>query len=429
MKKYIAIAWLLSASLCMHAIQMDVSATEHSRLKLLVGVIGDDTELYDIAKIMQKDFGFSGQFDVDVQKFAQPRSKRELQRLFGDGYSLVVFINSSNRTKSIEWRIYDTSQATMVVGKKYKKRGTSIRGWAHNLSDKVWPQLTAQEGSFSTKLAYCKQVVTPESKCPLKHIYVADYDGSNEQRLIATPTVNIGPRWNQDLRNPLLFYSEIADTNIRLMVSSMKGSRKMASNFDGVNMLPSFSADGKKVVYCASRGDGNCQLYLFEKGSVKQLTRNTGNNISPSLSDDGKRLYYCSDFPSGRPGIWRYDVRTGKRVRITKQGAAFSPAYHQKTGKVAYTKMVSGAAQVFCYDEHTQEHRQLTFDAGNKEECSWSSCGNYVLFSVERGASERIAALNILTNEQRFITAAQDKCSYPAWSPAYSHYPCLQTTA
>lgn len=102
-------------------------------------------------------------------------------------------------------------------------------------------------------------------------MYIADYDGSHEQLLVKTPTINIAPRWNADTSNPLLFYSEYTNTNVRLMVVDMKGRRRPVINADGVTMLPSFTKDGKKVVYCSSRGNGNCQLYYYKKNILKRI--------------------------------------------------------------------------------------------------------------------------------------------------------------
>lgn len=312
----------------------------------------------------------------------------------------------------------------MLVGKNYKKQGRSPEQWAHHIADSVWPTLTGQPGPFSTKIAYCKEVKR-QGKKVLKHIYIADYDGKNEKLLVSTATVSIAPRWNRDPNNPLLFYSEHTNDNVRLVVADMYGRRKIVSNFDGLNMLPAFSPDGKKVVFCASRGDGNCQLYYYKKGVFKKLTNNTGNNIAPTFSEDGKTLFFCSDFETRGPQIYRYVFNTEKMNRITHGGYCVSPSYCQQNNKLAYAKMIRGTMQVFLYDLTTKKHRQITRDAGNKEECSWSPCGNYLLFAVETSKESRLALLNLTSHHRRFITAGGSVCCYPAWSCPYKRFPCI----
>jgi len=407
------------------ALAVNIEVQHHAAINVMIGVVGKkDKNLSELASIVKRDFEFSGQCNVAIKTFPQQLSKKHITKLFKDGYPLAVFISNGQNERVLDWRLYDTYQACMIKGKQYKKRGKQCAGWAHNLADAVWPTLTGQNGFFSTKIAYCKQVSCP-GRTRTKHIFVADYDGNNEQLLVSTPTINVAPRWNKDKYNPLLFYSEGTNSNIRLMVVDMKKRRKVVSDFDGLNMLPAFSKDGKKVVYCASHGEGSCQLYYYKKGKLKQLTHNNGNNVSPTLSDDGNIVYFCSDFQTGRPQLYSYDIKRNKQTRLTQSGYCAAPSYCSKRNAIAYSKMVKGKMQLFLCDVATQEHTQLTTDRGNKQECSWSPCGNYLLFSVGQGGKSAIATLNLLTNERRTITSKKDKCSYPTWSPEYIYLPTV----
>ncbi|HSW73962.1 MAG TPA: hypothetical protein VLG71_02280, partial [Candidatus Limnocylindria bacterium] len=275
-----------------------------------------------------------------------------------------------------------------------------------------------------TKIAYSKEVPGPKGH-RAKHIYIADYDGSNAEPLVAKPTINVGSRWrpkiDQATGGPLLFFSQSTNKNMRLMVTNMHGNYKIASNTDGITMLPAFSADGTQVIYCASQGHGSCQLYHYHHGSIKQLTFE-GNNISPTFSDDGTRIYYCSD-ASGTPHIYCYQLGTGVRSQITygKEGC-YSPTYSGKRQQLAYAKMIKGVMQLCVYDEVAKQHMQVTYDNEHKDECSWSPCGNYILCCAERANKGRIALLDIHTGTMRSLTNGRDVCSYPAWSPVYDTY-------
>lgn len=402
-------------------VSVAVLSSTHAKMPLLVGVIGDETQLQELAIILQRDLSFSGQCSVDVQQFEKVPTQLMIKSLADQKYMLAIFINETDDGNTISWRIYDTLQAKMIQGKKYTKQGSFICGWAHNCADKLWPILTGQEGCFSSKIAYCKETLTKEG-LRVKHIYVADYDGSNEQLLVDLPTINIAPRWNNDINKPLLFYSEYTNTNVRLMVVGMDKKRKVASNFDGINMLPAFSQDGSAVVYCASRGDGSCQLYWYQKGTLQKLTHNNGNNVSPTFADKDQNVYFCSDFQTKQPQIYAVNIRTGSIKRITKGGYCTSPSYSNKQHQVAYTKMIKGIMQIFIYDCASKKYKQLTKDGRNKHECTWSPCGNYLLFSVEHDVHSRLARLNLLTHEFAYLTNIQANCSYPSWSPCYPYF-------
>ncbi len=421
-KYWVCVIFVFFAPILVAGEQVFVTASAQQKIPLLLGIVGKSRELNELAAIVKKNLGFSGQFTVEVAPFKKKPSKKEVKKLFKQGYLLAVFINARDKNSVIEWRLYDTAQAMMVQGKKYAKQKTCLAGWAHNVTDALWPVLTGQEGFFSSKIAYCKEKLTKKGRIT-KYICVADYDGSNEQVIIDSPTVNIAPRWNKDRENPLLFYSEHTNTNVRLMVVDTKKKNHIASNFDGINMLPAFSRDGKTVIYCASRGDGSCQLYRYEKSGLKRLTSNLGNNISPSFGDDKDIVYFCSDFQTKKPQIYSYDLQKNEIKQLTKGGYCTSPDYCPKTGKLVYTKMVEGLMQLFIYDPKTKKHTQLTADAGNKQECVWSPCGNYILFAADYAQKRRISFLSLLTKERRFLTPASENCDYPAWSSCFKVFP------
>lgn len=419
-------AWcfLFISIFTVRAVDMQVQAHDHARVKLLICCMGKkNQEVGRVCERIKKDLSFTKQFAVAVNHVFSLTQRGDVRKFFRAGFPLVLFL-SEGKGGVLEWRLYDAEHAIMLAGKQYQKRGRSIELWGHHIADVVWPVLTGQPGPFSTKIAYCKEIRRTGKKV-LKHIYVADYDGGNEKLLVSMPTVSVAPRWNRDPNNPLLFYSEHTNKNVRLVVVDMIGRRKVVSNFDGINMLPAFSQDGQKVVFCASRGGGNCQLYYYEKGIFKKLTHNLGNNIAPTFCKDGQALFFCSDFETRGPQIYWYEFKTGNIERITRGGYCVSPSYCECNNKLAYAKMVCGTMQVFVYDLKTKRHKQVTADRGNKEEASWSPCGNYLLFAVEMGAQSRLAMLNLISNDCHFVTAKGSICCYPSWSAPYSNFPSV----
>lgn len=412
------LAFIVSSCCFFSCAAMQVKATEHAKMKLNVCSVGKKTSRLErvIAQI-QKDFSFTKQFAVSLDHAPALVKNDDVKLFFQAGFPLVLFV-SKGAKGTLEWRLYDTQRAVMLVGKIYTKRGKSPEAWGHHIADAVWPVLTGQPGFFSTKIAYCKEVRRKGRK-NLMRICYADFDGSHEKEF-ETQTVNVSPRWSPTNK---IVCSEHANNKVRLISIDMTGKRTVVSDFDGVNMQAAFSPDGKRAVFSSSRGGSTCQLYLYEQGNLKKLTNNSGNNIGPSFSDDAKTLFFCSDYQTGSPQIYRYEFATGKTERITDGGFCVSPCYCQSNDMVAYSKMVGGTMQIFVYDIKAKTHQQVTSSAGNKDDCSWSPCGNYLLFSVEMGKESRLAIFNRITKDQQFITAKGSVCCYPSWSAPFYEFP------
>lgn len=407
------------------SIHVAVSAEQYQKMPVLIGAIGDVDEAFkEVLATCKKDFEMTGQCLVTVKKFEAIQKKSQIKKLFEEGFYIAVFL--SQESQGFSWRLYDTSQASMIAGKKYKKQGHIVRGWGHALADAIWPLCMGSKSSFSSKLAYCIQkIVTRGGKKKVqKHIYIADSDGSHARPFVTVPTVCLAPRWNKDVYAPILFYSENTVSNVRLVMSNMFGKRKTICSFDGLNMLPTFSDDGKHIVFCLSK-DGTSQLYhsYIKSGKrvYERLTYNEGQNISPCFIDNNT-IAFVSDYKTKHPQIYTMNLLTKNIEQITEAGYCACPDYCKVNNKLLYSKMLAGGMQIFVYDFATKKHEQLTKGYESKEEGCWSPCGNFIIFAARHGLQSRIARFNLVTGRMHYITPTSMNCTYPAWSPVYQEF-------
>lgn len=420
------VAWCLFISNFTYAAHLQVKPTNHMAMKLMIRYKGDDAPMRDIVSVIKKDLEFKKLFNVSTEPLIESVSKKEIADYHKQGYLAAVFLESDSH--SITWRVYSTQNGTMLMGKKYNKQGSVPRGWAHAISDRLWSALTGDEGFFSTKLAYCQNRYQKNSAGSLelcKDIYMCDYDGSHSECMVKASRAHVAPRWNADFNDPLLFCSEHTPSNVRLLAVNMDKKRKVVSNFDGVNMLPTFSSDGKKAVYCASRGNGKCNIYHFTKGELKRLTNNQGNNVSPVFSSDTNKIFFCSDYQGGSPAVYVHSIDSGEVERITASGYCSSPSYCEKKNMLAYSKMINGVNQIFTYNVASKVHTQITFDAGSKEECCWSPCGTMIIFCSRQGMKSQLVMHDMHTRKEQIISGDGLGCSYPAWSRIYKEFPSV----
>lgn len=404
--------------------KMVVTAEKHQQVPLLlsyVKTVSADEQL--CIETIKKDLSFSEQFLVTMDAYEKGVSRKNIIKKAAEkGFWMVLCIDFVD-ANFIEWRLYDALQELLLAGKKYKKRGTVVRGWGHNIADCVWPILTNQDGWFTSKITYCKAKKTKRGY-RIQHICMADYDGSNEEELVSLPTICVAPHWHHDLIKPKVLYSEYTNMNVRLMSVDMYKKRSILLNGDGITMLPAFYKDGASFVYCASEGTGACQLYHFSKGKVVLLTDNEYNNISPSFGADEHTIYYCSDV-SGSPQIYCHSLRLKTTIPITHGGFCTSPCYNQQTNQLVYLKMVKKMMQIYVYDVKSGKHKQLTHDNSSKGACVWSPCGQYLLFDETKSGSSRLVLLHVLSGSRRFLTPPGIHCSYPDWSPVYKLLPTV----
>ncbi len=406
---------------------IEVRAMCNARMEVAVCVSPIAPEdIKEVASTLKSDLEFSEQCGVKIIAVADFDREDLMTALCSKGYELAICVRAVGTKKEIEWFLCDTVSGVVAARGIYKKQGSVARGWGHAIADLVWPLITGEPGFFSSQIAYCKEVRLASGKMA-QHVCIADYDGSHEQVVVATPTVNVGPRFNRDARHQVLYYSQYTPKNIRLMSASSDRKKKIVSNFDGVNMLPSFSRDGSCVAYCASKGLGTCDIYYVQKGgALEKITFNGGNNFSPVLSDDGNRIFYCSDVKNGVQQIYCYHKTTHTHMPVTAlPGDAWSPTYCEQRHKLAYCKKAKDTVQLFVHDEVTKTDTQLTHTSGHKDMCVWSPCGNYLLYCKSEKGCTRLACFNVLTGTERYITPDSMKCSFPAWSGVYDVYPVI----
>jgi len=413
---------------CVYAedtVHIAVSAQQYQKMPIFLGYIGDvaDQELKDIVQLITSDFEMTEQCTVKVQHFDKLQKKSEIKNLFDQNFYIAIFI--SREKNCFSWRLYDTQQAMMTAGKKYEKKGTVLRGWAHNIADQIWPEFMGTASCFSSKIAYCRQLwVRHNGRDKVyKHIYIADVDGKNVRPLVEIPTVCLAPRWSNQISDPILFYSENTLSNVRLVMANMYGKRRTICSFDGLNMLPAFSDDHKNIIFCLSK-DGSSQLYHsyvdhHHKRAYNRITHNNADNFSPCYIND-HTIAFVSDYQTKNPGIYFLNLKTSQITPIATDEYCACPAYCKANNKLLYSKMMGRVMQIFTYDCATGQHEQLTTGYESKEEGCWSPCGNFIIFAARSHGQSRIARYNLLTGRMKYVTPAAENCTYPAWSPVHT---------
>jgi len=424
-KKKFGIIFLLINNLIFtsDSVQIGISAKQTEKMSILIGIVKPDHFLNDISKKIKSDIEFSGQFKVSIEEFPSLKTKNDILNLADKGYQFAIFLNCNNGT---EWRLYDATQAQMIKGKKVYVSKTNYSSIAHQFADEILPLLTGQQSGFASVVVACKQINMKKRRRYCNHLYVFHpveyFNNLSEPKLILKETsVCLAPRWN--CTKPLLYYSKHSSYNVRLMCLDMAKRKSLVSNFDGLNLTPAFSMDGKIVISLTKNGKGRMCKYEFDKnkkiGRFIPITDPKIHAICPSFIDNN-RIVFCAIDKRNKARIAILDLTNNDIKYLTETNEhCVCPCCHAKNSIIAYCKKIKGYLQIFLYDLNTNEHKQLTFNSGDKDEVSWSPCGNYLTYSIDTNGKSRIAIFNLINNEQKILTPANENWTYPTWSPVY----------
>lgn len=411
---------------------------EKSKIKSVTICLDDDEWISKVANIVNFDLDFTDQIRTDLKLYKKELTNKVLDRLFKQGISFCIAISkienlkiSSSHTSNMNelnhsllvTKVYNTYSKALVSNYVVPYKEKDYIDTGHLISDSILKPLTGDSISLA-KIAYCKTIAPTE-----RMICVADYACKKENIVVSNKSINIAPSWHPWL--PLIFYTQFTKSNNRLMsVNLNKGDHKVVTSFEGLNMQPVFSQNGRRVVLCLSV-KGNSELYLYDhdesmqagKKTYKQLTNNNANNVAPCLLAD-ENIVFCSDLDSRWPQLYHLNTKNGAVRRLTSENYCVSPSYSKKPNAIVYSKYVNGVFQIFemkvDLEGRVINNKQITFGPGDKQEPSWSPCGRYIAFTYyflnnEGIRTSQIAIMNVLAKKIRIVSSGNDQKSYPVW--------------
>ncbi len=154
-------------------------------------------------------------------------------------------------------------------------------------------------------------------------IWLLDLSTRRATRVTATSSVDSQPAWSADGREIAFVRDTGHDTAIILKVLAT-GSEQTV-NTPAIELNPAYSADGKSLFYSSSvAGDLDIWKLDIKTGSRERITSERGLELRPTPLPDGRSIIYLARTPVGKIDELRLrNLQTGSE-RVLKRGYALS---------------------------------------------------------------------------------------------------------
>ncbi|MQA99207.1 MAG: hypothetical protein GEU78_02765 [Actinobacteria bacterium] len=154
-------------------------------------------------------------------------------------------------------------------------------------------------------------------------LWVMDRRGGNQTRLTKTEARETAPTVSPDGKRiaftRMRRASSREDLQYRAAIFTMRldgsGVRKL-TGFRNANVGPSFSPNGKKILYTWSSGEDNAQVRVMDRnGANKKKLTGKRDNFSPVWARAGRRIAYFNRL-GRRPGLYVMKADGSNKTRI-----------------------------------------------------------------------------------------------------------------
>ncbi len=298
----------------------------------------------------------------------------------------------------LEGRLIYLANGEAIVGKRYRGTFDLSRRIAHTFSDEIVLFLTSKRGVALTSIAFYSD------RDGEKEIYLMDYDGYDQRRITGHRSISMSPVWSPT-GDAVAYVSFFAGNGPALYLADVASGRKSPLVTSGsLNTSPSFSPDGRRIVFARGLG-ANIEIFSARRdgSDLKRLTNSPGIDTNPAWSPSGNEVAFTSS-RSGTPQIYVMDSEGANLRRVTfegdyNEGAAWSP----DGTRLAYaTRVAQNRFDLSLLDLVTLAAQRLTDGGGSNESPAFAPDGRRIAFT-----STRAGAVQIFTMEPRYGSAAE----------------------
>jgi hypothetical protein len=208
-----------------------------------------------------------------------------------------------------------------------------------------------------------------------------------------------------------------------------------------MNVSPSLSPDGTKIIYFSSRDMLSIGLFVADASNGRIIRKLVDTSLDPHFSSlefinsagswkSDSRQFVVGAVRKGVAVLAILDVSNGNVVReipFPHLGEILNPTWAPDGHSVAFSAIVGGDTDLFVYNLDTNTERRLTNDAFADIQPAWSPDGSRIAFVTDRFTTKlenlapgeyQLATADVTTGDiQAVHTFVEGKSINPQWNP------------
>ena len=271
-----------------------------------------------------------------------------------------------------------------------------------------------------------KQIVFATTRDGNAEIYLMNSDGSDVRRLTNHPAWDSHPVFSPD-GTTIAFDSDRDNesSDVYLMSADGSGIRRLTDWQTNEAVEPGcWSPDGTKIAFYSDR-EGNDDIFVISAEVFRPrlvLADEMSNLQYPSYSPDGKQIVYQAELPDKSGELRVFDAETKQsRVLLKTVNADIQPAFSPDGTRIAFQNRIENNTEICLLKSDGSGLQNLTNNPARDASPAFSPDGTNIAFTSNRDGNYGVFYLYLMDADggnQRRISKHQGGISFsPIWSP------------